>query len=83
MHVALADAPGNEVKGALDPQQMTDVLTAYSAEQGMPLCWHLGVCIIVNLLVCSLATMSDFSAPSMCPEAFKRPLIQNILLQRD
>ncbi|KAK9831647.1 hypothetical protein WJX74_004196 [Apatococcus lobatus] len=25
---------GSEVKGALDPEQMTDVLTAYSAEQG-------------------------------------------------
>lgn len=40
----LADASGNEVKGALDPQQMTDVLTAYSAEQGVPDCCHLGSC---------------------------------------
>ena len=30
----IAGLAGNEVKGALDPQQMTDVLTAYSAEQG-------------------------------------------------
>lgn len=44
LHVMLADASGNEVKGALDPQQMTDVLTAYSAEQGMPACCHLGSC---------------------------------------
>lgn len=29
-----AGTVGQEVKGALDPQQMTDVLTAYSAEQG-------------------------------------------------
>ena len=31
---AYAGAVGSEVKGALDPQQLTDVLTAYSAEQG-------------------------------------------------
>ncbi|KAK9862348.1 hypothetical protein WJX84_002596 [Apatococcus fuscideae] len=29
-----SSAVGSEVKGALDPQQLTDVLTAYSAEQG-------------------------------------------------